>query len=79
MKYILIFLIRFYRKFLSPLFPPCCRFYPTCSSYALEALKRFGFFKGTYLSLRRILRCHPFHDGGFDPVPSLWNEKILKK
>lgn len=70
MKKICIFLIEFYRKFISPLKPkPTCRFIPTCSEYALEAYKIHGFFKGTYLTVRRILRCNPFCRGGFDPVP----------
>ena len=64
MKKILIFLIKFYRKNLSALKPaPCCRFIPTCSEYALEALEKYGAFKGTYLAVRRILKCHPFHEG----------------
>lgn len=62
-------LIKFYRKFISPIKPPCCRFYPTCSAYALEAYSKYGFFKGSFLSLKRILKCHPFHKGGYDPVP----------
>lgn len=70
MKYICIKLIKLYQKYISPSLRPRCRFYPTCSAYALEAYKTYGFFKGTYLSVRRILKCHPFHKGGFDPVPS---------
>jgi uncharacterized protein len=62
-------LIRFYQLFLSPLKGPCCRFYPSCSSYAYEALGRHGLFRGGYLSVVRICRCHPFHPGGIDPVP----------
>ncbi|QQS87768.1 membrane protein insertion efficiency factor YidD [Fusobacterium canifelinum] len=69
MKKILILLIRFYQKFISPMFPTKCRFYPTCSQYTLEAIKEHGAIKGTYLGIRRILKCHPFHEGGYDPVP----------
>lgn len=61
-------MIRFYRKAISPLFPPCCRFVPTCSQYALEAITKYGAFKGGKMAIRRILRCHPFHKGGYDPV-----------
>ncbi len=62
--------IHFYRRFLSPLkAQPSCRFQPTCSQYALEAIEKHGVFLGSYLSLRRILKCHPFHPGGYDPVP----------
>lgn len=68
-KKILLFLIRFYRRCISPLFPPCCRFYPTCSAYALEAVTKYGAAKGGWLALKRILKCHPFHPGGYDPVP----------
>jgi putative membrane protein insertion efficiency factor len=68
MKYILIFLIKFYRKYISPLLGPNCRFVPTCSQYALEAVEKYGFFKGGYLSIKRILKCHPFHPGGYDPL-----------
>ena len=70
MKHLCIFLIEIYRKWLSPLkVRPCCRFYPTCSSYALDAYKMHGFFGGTLLSVWRILRCHPFCKGGIDYVP----------
>ena len=68
-KTIQLFLIRFYRRRISPLLPPCCRFYPTCSAYALEAVTRYGALKGGWLALKRILKCHPFHPGGYDPVP----------
>lgn len=69
-KRILILLIKFYRKFLSPLKrTPTCIYTPTCSQYALLALEKHGAVKGSYLAIRRILRCHPFHKGGYDPVP----------
>ena len=61
--------IRFYQKFLSPLKKHCCRFYPTCSRYALEAFSKHSFFKAFFLSLRRFLKCNPFFKGGYDPVP----------
>ncbi|AIK38524.1 membrane protein insertion efficiency factor YidD [Bacillus pseudomycoides] len=69
MKQIFIGIIRFYQKFISPMTPPTCRFYPTCSHYGLEAFQKHGAFKGFWLTLKRILKCHPFHPGGFDPVP----------
>ncbi|RYM04699.1 membrane protein insertion efficiency factor YidD [Sporolactobacillus sp. THM7-7] len=69
MKQVLIFLIRLYQKYISPLTPPTCRFYPTCSQYAVEAIIRFGAFRGGWLAIRRLLKCQPFHPGGFDPVP----------
>lgn len=69
MKKILIVLVKGYRKFLSPLKKPCCRFYPTCSAYAIEALEKHGAYKGTKLAVKRVLKCHPWHEGGFDPVP----------
>ncbi len=68
MKRLLLALIRFYRKFISPLFPPTCRFYSTCSQYALEAIEKKGAFKGSIMAIKRILRCHPFSKGGYDPV-----------
>ena len=69
MKKALIWLIRFYRKRVSPGKPPCCRYIPTCSEYALEAVEKYGPWKGSWLALRRLLRCHPFCKGGYDPVP----------
>ena len=68
-KKFFIGMINFYRKYISPLKKPCCRFTPTCSEYALEALKKYGVIKGLYLSVKRILRCNPFCKGGYDPVP----------
>lgn len=69
MKRIAIWLLRGYKVAISPLLPPACRFYPTCSEYALEAVTRYGVLRGSWLATRRLLRCHPFHPGGFDPVP----------
>ena len=72
MKALLLSLIRFYRRAASPLRPPCCRFIPTCSQYALEAVEKYGAAKGCWLALRRVLRCHPFHrqrSVEYDPVP----------
>ena len=70
MKHVCMALIRFYQKYLSPLkSKPCCRFYPTCSAYALEAFSKRGFFVGMYLTVTRIFRCNPFYPGGYDPVP----------
>jgi len=62
-------LIGLYKRYISPLLPPACRFYPTCSAYAAEAIARFGVLKGGFLAIRRILHCHPFYPGGYDPVP----------
>jgi len=69
MKYILIFFITLYQKLFSSWAPPTCRFTPTCSQYAKEALKKYGIFQGFFLALKRLLKCHPFHVGGYDPVP----------
>ena len=70
MKRILLALIRFYRKYISPCTPPSCRFTPTCSAYAYEAINKYGALKGGWLALKRLLRCHPFnHDDWYDPVP----------
>lgn len=69
MKYIALFLIKTYQLFISPLFGHNCRFYPSCSTYTYQAIRKFGFIKGTFLGSKRLLKCHPFHPGGVDPVP----------
>jgi hypothetical protein len=69
MKVILLHLIRFYKRFISPIFPPSCRFHPTCSEYAAYAIEEWGVGKGSLLAARRLIKCHPFHPGGFDYVP----------
>jgi putative membrane protein insertion efficiency factor len=69
MRWLFILLVRAYQTLLSPLLPPACRYYPSCSNYAIEALERYGAWRGGWMTTRRILRCHPFHPGGFDPVP----------
>ncbi|MGD9873889.1 MAG: membrane protein insertion efficiency factor YidD [Kiritimatiellia bacterium] len=69
MRRLAIILIRGYQRLISPWLGEHCRFYPTCSSYAVEALEKHGFFAGTWLAFRRLLKCHPFHPGGLDPVP----------
>jgi putative membrane protein insertion efficiency factor len=67
-KFVLVSLIRVYQALISPLLPPSCRFTPTCSQYAIEAIKKHGALRGAYMAARRLLRCHPFHPGGYDPV-----------
>jgi len=62
-------MIKFYQNFISPLKPASCRFYPTCSQYALESIVKHGSIRGIYLAIKRVLKCHPFHPGGYDPVP----------
>ncbi|MEE1282045.1 MAG: membrane protein insertion efficiency factor YidD [Acutalibacteraceae bacterium] len=74
MKRPLIWLIKFYRKNISPNTPPSCKFTPTCSQYGLEAIERFGAIKGGFMTLWRILRCNPFSSGGYDPVPEKRDE-----
>lgn len=74
MKKILLSLIKFYQKAISPLTPPSCRFHPTCSHYGFEAIEKHGALKGSWLAMRRISKCHPFHEGGFDPVPEKKNK-----
>ena len=69
MKYILMALIRLYQMTLSKILPPSCRFYPSCSQYGYEAVEKYGFFKGGWIAIKRVGRCHPFHPGGYDPVP----------
>jgi len=69
MKHVILALIRFYQRFISPALPPSCRFTPTCSQYSYEAIERYGLLKGGWLSLRRVARCHPWNPGGYDPVP----------
>jgi len=69
MKPIIIVLIKFYRKYISPLLGPNCRFYPSCSAYMMEAVERYGAIKGVWIGTKRLVRCNPFSKGGYDPVP----------
>lgn len=69
MKRAVLALLRFYKRQVSPLLPPSCRFLPTCSEYAAQAVEKYGVMKGGALAVRRVLRCNPFHPGGYDPVP----------
>ena len=79
MRRLLIWLIRLYQKYISAFTPPSCKYYPTCSSYGIQALSRFGAGKGTFLTVRRILRCNPFSAGGYDPVPDKFKRIDYKK
>lgn len=72
----LILLVRVYQRVFSPLLPPACRFHPSCSAYAAGALERHGALRGSWLAVRRIFRCHPWHPGGFDPVPDRGSERV---
>ena len=78
MKYLLIGIIKFYQKAISPFRPPSCRFMPTCSEYGLQSVRRFGAVKGGYLAIKRISKCHPFHAGGVDMVPEKKGDKLDK-
>lgn len=69
MHAVAIYLLKLYKRFISPLLPPMCRFEPTCSVYAMEAFQKYGVIKGTWLTFKRLLRCQPLHPGGWDPVP----------
>ena len=69
MKHLALILIRFYQRAISPFIGRHCRFFPSCSSYAYDAIEKFGFCKGIFLSTRRLLKCHPLHPGGIDPIP----------
>lgn len=75
MRYLFIGLVKFYQKAISPFKPPSCRFFPTCSEYSLQSFQRFGAFKGLYLTIKRISKCHPLHPGGIDLVPEK-NKKV---
>ena len=79
MKRICIALIRFYQKHISPALPSCCRYMPTCSQYAIEAIEKRGVFVGIFLAVKRVLRCNPFGGSGFDPVPERRRKKIPPK
>lgn len=69
MKFLALKLLRFYKRFISPLLPSACRFEPTCSVYMYQAIEKYGVLKGGWMGVKRISRCHPFHPGGYDPVP----------
>ena len=74
----LLLLVRLYQRFVSPLTPPSCRFYPSCSAYAVTSLTRFGPVRGTWLAVRRLGRCHPWNPGGVDPVPMTWADRHVR-
>ncbi len=69
MTYLALGLIKFYQNYISKMLPPSCRFHPSCSNYAYQAIEKYGFIKGGWLTIKRVSRCHPFHPGGYDPVP----------
>jgi len=72
-----VYIIKFYKFFISPLLPSSCRYYPTCSVYTIQAINRFGFIRGGFLGMKRVLSCNPFFEGGFDPVPEVFSLKKL--
>lgn len=74
MRAVIILLLKMYKRALSPLLPPACRYYPTCSEYTMQAVSRYGAMRGLWMGLKRLSRCHPFHAGGLDPVPQESNE-----
>jgi len=75
MKYLVLDFLKLYKTFLSPFLPPACRFEPSCSEYARQAIEKYGAFRGTWLGIKRILRCQPFCKGGHDPIPEMKNAK----
>jgi uncharacterized protein len=75
MRFLLIAIVKFYKTFISPVLGDNCRFYPSCSTYSMEAFELHGVLKGLYLTARRLLKCHPFHEGGIDPVPEKFGNK----
>ncbi|HWZ83702.1 MAG TPA: membrane protein insertion efficiency factor YidD [Terriglobales bacterium] len=77
MKALALWTLRTYKRWISPLLPPSCRYVPTCSEYAIEAVEKFGFLRGGFMAARRLLRCHPFVRGGYDPVPHV-DDLIVK-
>lgn len=81
LRFLLVRLIRLYQLCISPFVGQCCRFYPTCSDYAMEAVQKHGFFKGGYLMVKRLVKCHPWHKGGLDevPTPDKKNKSLQKK
>ncbi len=79
MKTICLFIIQFYRVVISPLLPVSCRFYPSCSAYSYEAVQRFGTARGITLAVKRVIRCHPYNDGGYDPVPPVREQIEIEK